>query len=125
MRRYLLWVLLIDVVGVGPAGYAVSIWLGAEAWTAIALAHLVTTLNAAAAAAVVRGTAQASMNTFTAAVLGGMMVRMLMMLLVLATVVAVTELPHFTFTISLFLAYICKSVMEMIFIRQLSENRPS
>jgi hypothetical protein len=125
MRRYLVWVLAIDVIGIGPLGYAVSLWLGTEAWAAIALAHLVTTLNAVAAAAVVRGTAQASMNTFTAAVLGGMMVRMLVMLVVLAGVVAATDLPHFTFTISLFLAYICKSVMEMIFIRQLSDNRPS
>jgi|GEM_PF-4228030 len=125
MKRYLAWVIAFDLVGVGPVGYAVSQWLGMEAWAAIALAHLVTTLNAVAAAAVVRGTVQASMNTFTAAVLGGMMVRMLVMLVVLAGVVAATDLPHFTFTISLFLAYICKSVMEMIHLRHISENRPS
>lgn len=125
MRRYLLWVLLIDLVGVGPAGYLVSRWLGPDAWIAIALAHGVTTLNALAAAALVQGTFKASMSTFTAAVLGGMMLRMMAMLLVLAVVVAATDLPHFTFTISLFLAYICKSVMEMIHLNQFSAKRPS
>lgn len=125
MRRYLLFVLLVDVIGIGPVGYLVSLWLGTDAWIAIALAHLVTTLNALAAAALVSGTFKAPMGTFTAAVLGGMMVRMLVMLLVLAVVVAATDLPHFTFTISLFLAYICKSVMEMIQIHQLSAKRPS
>jgi hypothetical protein len=125
MKRFLLWVLVIDLVGVGPAGYAVSVWLGKDAWIAVALAHAVTTLNALAAAALLKGTLNASMNTFTAAVLGGMMVRMMGMLAVLAVVIAATELPHFTFTISLFLAYICKSVMEMIHIHQFSDNRPS
>lgn len=125
MRRFLTWVLLVDLVGVGPVGYAVSVWLGTDAWIAVALAHAVTTLNALAAAAVVKGTFDASMSTFTAAVLGGMMARMMVMLIVLAVVVAATDLPHFTFTISLFLAYICKSVMEMIHINQFSAKRPS
>lgn len=125
MKRYVAVMLLLDLVCVGPIGYAIGRWLGPDAWLAVGIASVSTTLNALAAAAIVRRVHASGMNTFMMALFGSMMARMLLMLLLVVVVVAATDLPHFTFTISLFVAYICKSVLEMMFIHQFSAKRPS
>lgn len=121
-RQYLTWLLLIDVILIG-GGYAVveaTETVGGMA--ALLLAIVISTLNAIAAFAFAKSGIHADMNTFMVKVMGGMGLRMLVMLIVVFLVIFLTKLPIFVFIISLFISYISKSVLEIIFILKIKDN---
>lgn len=64
-----------------------------------------------------------SMNAFMLRVMGGMGMRMLAMLVVVLLVVMFTDLPKMSFIISLFISYILKSVLEIIYILKIKNTR--
>ncbi len=121
-RQYLTWLLLIDVILIG-GGYAV---IGATetvgGMAALLLAVVISTLNAIAAFAFAKSGIHADMNTFMVKVMGGMGLRMLVMLIVVFLVIFLSKLPIFVFIISLFISYISKSVLEIIFILKIKDN---
>lgn len=65
----------------------------------------------------------ASMNAFMIRVMGGMGLRMLAMLLVVLVVIMFTDLPKMPFIISLFISYILKSVLEIIYVLKIKNIR--
>ncbi|WP_124245540.1 hypothetical protein [Cyclonatronum proteinivorum] len=86
------------------------------------LALVTTSLNAIAAFYFAKAGIHATMNVFMLKVMGGMGLRMLVMLAIVFLIIFLTELPQFQFIISLFIAYICKSVLEIIFILKIKDN---
>jgi hypothetical protein len=124
-HRFLRNLLVLDVILFALAAYPVHSFTGVEGVKALAVALLVTTANAFLGYRAVVRSLQAAMSQFMLTVFGGMMLRMGVMLMILAFVVLATELPQITFTIGLFFAYLCKSVLEMILIHNLSTNRRS
>ncbi|MCH8558035.1 MAG: hypothetical protein LAT84_09445 [Balneolia bacterium] len=121
-QSYLGWLLLINIIIAG-IGFAIIRTLNEPAGIiALLLALAVTTLNAIAAFAFAKGGIHAEMNTFMVKVMGGMGLRMLVMLIVVFLVIFLTELPIFVFIISLFISYISKSVLEIIFILKIKDN---
>lgn len=124
-RRFLRNLVVLDVVLFALSAYPVYLVSGVEGVKALGVAFLVTTMNAYMGYRAIVRSMQAAMSRFMLAVFGGMMLRMGVMLMILAFVVLATELPQITFTIGLFFAYLCKSVLEMILIHNLSTNRRS
>jgi hypothetical protein len=124
-QRFLRNLLVLDVVLFALAAYPIHLLNGMEGVKAVLVALLITTTNAYLGYRAVVRSIEAAMSRFMLAVFGGMMLRMGVMLMILAFVVLATELPQITFTIGLFFAYICKSVLEMILIHNLSTNRRS
>lgn len=122
-RRFLRNLLVLDVILLALAAYPVHLLQGVDGVEAVVVALLVTTMNAYMGYRAVVRSLEAAMSRFMLAVFGGMMLRMGVMLMILAAVVLTTELPQITFTIGLFFAYLCKSVLEMILIHNLSTNR--
>lgn len=122
-QRFLRNLGVLDVVLFTLLAYPVHLFTGMQGVVALAVALVVTTLNAFMGYWAVHRSMDASMNRLMATVFGGMMLRIGVMLMILAIVVLVTELPQITFTIGLFFAYLCKSVLEMILIHNLSTNR--
>ena len=114
---------MLDVILLALAAYPVHLFTGIDGVKAVAAALMVTTMNAFLGYRAVVRSIEAAMSRFMLAVFGGMMLRMGVMLMILAAVVLTTELPQITFTIALFFAYLCKSVLEMILIHNLSTNR--
>lgn len=124
-HRFLRNLIVLDAFLFALAVYPVHLFTGLEGVKAVVVALLVTTANAFLGYRAVVRTLEASMSRFMLTVFGGMMLRMGVMLMILAFVVLATEIPQITFTIGLFFAYICKSVLEMILIHNLSTNRRS
>lgn len=88
----------------------------------MALAFATTTLNAWYGYHSIFKHFGAPMNQFMAAVLGGMAKRMIAMLMILIIVIQVDQIEQNSFVIALFVSYICKSVLEMIYINRKSKN---
>jgi hypothetical protein len=123
--RFLTTLIVLDVILFSLAVYPIHLLNGLEGVKALVVALVLTTINAFLGYRAVVRTFEATMNRFMLTVFGGMMLRMGVMLMILSFVVLATELPQITFTIALFFAYICKSVLEMILIHNLSTNRRS
>lgn len=117
--------LILDVVAIALAWYPLTNLQGTNGWLAVIAAFLLTSVNAYGGYHAIVATKAGSMSSFMLTVFGGMMARMALMLAALALVVVATDLPEITFTIALFIAYICKSVMEMKLIHNESTNHRS
>lgn len=87
------------------------------------IALFMTSLNVVTALYLAATGLSASVNTFMLRVMGGMGVRMLVMLLVVLVIIMFTELPKMPFIISLFISYILKSVLEIIYVLKIKNTR--
>ncbi len=125
LGRFARNLLLIDIAALALLSYPIIQWQGSEGWKALLIALVVTSANSYIGYWAILRSIKANMNTLMLTVFGGMLARMGIMLMVLAFVVVATQLPQITFTIALFIAYICKSVLEMILIHNLPTNRRS
>jgi len=117
--------MILDVGAIALAWYPLMSYQGIHGWLAVIAAFLLTSLNAFGGYYAIVKSKSGTMNAFMASVFGGMLVRMAIMLVALVLVVVATDLPQFTFTIALFIAYICKSVMEMKLIHNESTKHRS
>ncbi len=117
--------IILDVAAIALAWYPLTSYQGIDGWLAVVAAFLLTSFNAFGGYYAIVKSKAGSMSSFMLSVFGGMMVRMALMLVALAFVVVATDLPEFTFTIGLFIAYICKSVMEMKLIHNESTKHRS
>jgi hypothetical protein len=77
---------------------------------------VLTTANAIAAVVLAAKGMKGSMNDFMLKVVGGMGLRLGALLVIVFLLLAFTNIPEFSFIISLFISYICKSVLEIIFV---------
>lgn len=117
--------ILLDVGAIALAWYPLMSYQGLDGWLAVVSAFLLTSFNALGGYHLIVKSRSGTMNAFMLSVFGGMMVRMALMLVALVLVVVATDLPQFSFTIALFIAYICKSVMEMKLIHNESTKHRS
>lgn len=123
MRAFLFKLIGIDAAGLAAA-WMVRTWIGAPAAWAVVIALVLTTANAAVGYHIIRRDFHKSFNTFLRNVFASLMLRMGALLAALAALVVWTPIPEFSFTIALFVAYICKSVLELIQITKLTSKRP-
>jgi hypothetical protein len=111
--------LIIDSILIGLGLVASSLWLGMNHFPGILIAIVITTVNAVAAVILAGKGLNGTMNDFMLRAMGGMGVRLAAMLIVIFLLLGFTNIPEFSFIISLFISYICKSVLEIIFILKL------
>jgi hypothetical protein len=118
VRVILLIDLVIIVVGYLPTRMAE----GGGHFLVLVLACILTTLNAAMSYYSVSKSMDKKMGQMMGAVLGGMGIRLLALLAAVVAVIFLTDLPQFSFIISLFICYLSKSVAEIIFINRIQNK---
>lgn len=122
MGKFIIVLLLIDltilILGYWPARMAE----GSGHFTVLILACLLTTLNTSLSYYLVKKSIQKKMGQMMGAVFGGMGIRLMVLLAAVVAVIFLTDLPQFSFIISLFICYLSKSVAEIIFINRTQEK---
>lgn len=121
-RKFLLSLGAADAVLLIAGFLLAHYYFPADIITGHIIALVITSLNAIAALYFAKGGINADMNVFMVKVMGGMGLRMLAMLFAVFIIIFLTEIPQFAFIISLFIAYIIKSVLEIIFILKIKDN---
>lgn len=111
--------LVIDAALIPLAIFGLDYGLASDEWK---WALLVADLNALAGFWLLVRNLNKPINTLYAAVMGGMFLRMIGLGIVLWIAFVKAGFSKFGFTIVLFVAYIFKSVAEVIFIRIFSRN---
>ncbi|MDG5766522.1 hypothetical protein QA596_03510 [Balneolales bacterium ANBcel1] len=106
------YLLLFDLIVLLLAGVPAFLFLGEGVLHALALGLAITTALGVASFIPFTRLSEASMNRFMAAMLGGMMIRMVFIGISVAIVFVFTELHQIAFTVGLLFSYICKSVIE-------------
>lgn len=86
-------------------------------------ASLITTLNTGIGFYFIQKYLHASTEEFNSYVYGSTFGRLIGMMVVIGTVLLFTNFPQITFILSLFISYIYKSVLEIIFIHKNSTQR--
>lgn len=121
-RKFLLSLALVDAILLAGGLILAHYYFSAEIITGHLIALVSTSLNAIAALYFAKGGINAGMNVFMLKVMGGMGLRMIVMLIMVFIIIFLTHLPQFGFIISLFIAYIIKSVLEIIYILKIKDN---
>ena len=116
VKQVLKKLLIIDVILVALALIAIGFWLDMLHLPGMLIAIFLTTTNAVAAILLAKSSMKGTMNDFMLRVMGGMGLRLGVMLIIIFLLFAFSNIPEFSFIISLFISYICKSVLEIIFI---------
>jgi len=112
-------ILLIDAILLVVAFITIYVWLDFTHLPGILIALVLTTINAVAAVYLAVKGMKGTMNDFMLSAMGGMMLRLVLLLATVFLILAFTNIPDFSFIISLFISYICKSVVEIIFIQKI------
>lgn len=112
-------ILLIDAILLVVAFITIYVWLDFTHLLGILIALALTTINAVAAVYLAVKGMKGTMNDFMLSAMGGMMLRLVLLLATVFLILAFTNIPDFSFIISLFISYICKSVVEIIFIQKI------
>ncbi len=121
-KSFLILLVVIDLILLG-GGLSLLIYvLSMDYLPGHILAVVLTSLNAVAALYLAKSSINAGMNVFMVKVMGGMGLRLFVMLVVVAGVIFLTNLPNLGFIISLFVCYISKSVLEIIYVLKIKSN---
>ncbi len=118
MARFSGYLLLFDLSCLILAGIPVYLLVGSNVFVALVIAFLITTLLAILSYFPFTRMSGASMNRYMAAMLTGMLIRMVFIGLSIAVVFVFTELHQFGFTVGLLFSYICKAIIETFIISQ-------
>lgn len=122
MGSFVRVILLIDlailVLGYWPARMAE----GSGHFLVLVLACILTTLNTAMSYYSISKSMEKKMGQMMGTVFGGMGIRLLLLLAAVVGVIFLTDLPQFSFIISLFICYLSKSVAEIIFINRIQNK---
>lgn len=121
-RTFASLILSIDAAFLIFGGYPVFHAYGMSALTGMIVALVLTTVNVLVGYWLIVRSIDKSMNDFMKKVFGGMVVRMFILMGVIAFILLATKIHQNSFIISLFISYICKSVIEIIFINKRSQN---
>jgi hypothetical protein len=125
MGNFIRTVLLIDLVILVLGYWPVSLLEGEGHYIVLILACILTTLNTVTSYYSITKSIEQKMGTMMGAVFGGMGIRLLVLLAAVVAVIFLTELPQFSFIISLFICYLSKSVAEIIFINRIRTKSQS
>ncbi len=121
-KKFLIALLVVDLILLVGGILLFRYQLGMEFLPGHILAMVVTGLNAVSALYLAKSSIDAGMNVFMVKVMGGMGLRLFVMLLVVTGVIFLTNLPQLGFIISLFVCYISKSVLEIIYVLKIKSN---
>jgi len=121
-RTFASLILSIDAAFLIFGGYPVFHTYGMSALAGMIVALVLTTVNVLVGYWLIVRSIDQSMNDFMKKVFGGMVVRMFILMGVIAFILLATKIHQNSFIISLFISYICKSVIEIIFINKRSQN---
>lgn len=117
--RFAAAMLVTDLIGLFAAVTFLNYSYTSDEWK---WALLVADLNAVLGFWFILRAQRKSMNAFFATVMGAMFARMVGLALVLWLALVKAGFSKIGFTISLFIAYICKSVAEMVLLKLNSRN---
>lgn len=115
-------ILLTDFLVLIIAVLIYNFWAPVHAYALIA-ATLITTLNAGIGFYFIFKYLNASTEEFNSYVYGSTFGRLIAMMVVIGIVLVFSNFPQITFILSLFISYIYKSVLEIIFIHKNSTQR--
>ena len=122
MKKFTFWILGIDAVLLG------SFITGSQAYDMgmniqpFLIAILVTSINALIGYFIIDKYFHAEFNVFMSRVFGSIFLRLMGITLLLGFIFFFTEIPKFAFTIWMMISYICKSVVEVMFINSRSKE---
>jgi hypothetical protein len=119
IKPLLIKLFIIDAVLLLLAVLSVYLWLDVSHLAGMIIAIIITTINAVAAVYLAVKGMKGTMNDFMLSAMGGMMLRLVILLATVFLILAFTNIPDFSFIIGLFISYICKSVVEIIFIQKI------
>lgn len=114
MTRFSGYVLFFDLVFLILAGMPAYLMIGPDVFLALLIAFPYTSLLAIISYIPFTRMHGASINKYMAAILFGMMLRMVFIALAIAFVFVYTDLHQIGFTVGLLFSYICKSMIETI-----------
>lgn len=115
-------ILLTDFLVLVIAVAVYILWVPVHAF-ALILASLITTLNAGIGFYFIQKYLYASTKEFNSYVYGSTLGRLIGMMVAIGSVLLFSNFPQITFILSLFISYIYKSVLEIIFIHKNSTQR--
>ncbi|HKI45941.1 MAG TPA: hypothetical protein VKA08_11480 [Balneolales bacterium] len=121
-RTFTIIILSIDAAFLIFGGYPVFRIYGFPALLGMIVALVMTTANVLAGYWIIIRSFHLDMSDFMKRVFGGMGIRMFVLMGLIVIILLVTKINQNSFIISLFISYICKSVIEIIFINKRSQN---
>lgn len=113
--KKIFWILIISIV---IASYPLAVFSNSEIIIATAVGAILSTANIIAGYFSIEYAFNKSMTRFLKTILGGMGIRMLVLLLAMLFVIQVIKLHVLAFTISLFIYYVIFLVLEIFYIDQ-------
>ena len=102
--------------------YPIYIFLGYSRLIAVVSAIVITTLNAIFSYFVIIKYSVRSFNAFVSAFFGSMGIRLFIMAGIIIGFILLIKIDQFSFIISLFISYICDSIIEIYFIVKKSQE---
>jgi len=115
-------ILLTDILAIILAGILYYFWVPIHSY-ALVVASVITSLNAGVGFYFIQKYIHASTEEFNSYVYGSTFGRMIAMMVAIGIVLLFSNFPQITFILSLFISYIYKSVLEIIFIHKNSTQR--
>ncbi|MCA1802437.1 MAG: hypothetical protein LC662_08265 [Rhodothermaceae bacterium] len=122
MGSFVRVILLIDLVILVLGYWPTQMAVGGGHFLVLVLACILTTLSVAMSYYSISKSMEKKMGQMMGTVFGGMGLRLLLLLASVVAVIFLTDLPQFSFIISLFICYISKSVAEIIFINRIQNK---
>lgn len=122
MKKFTYWILGIDFALVGAALTAEEVFGHILGFNTVLLALVVTSLNALIGYFIIDKYFNAEFNVFMSRVFGSIFLRLVGITVLLGFIFFFTEIPKFAFTIWMMISYICKSVVEVMFINSRSKE---
>lgn len=120
----LIWIIArIDFLAVVIIGFPLAIIYGGSHGIALSTSLLLTTVNVWIGYYFTVHYLHADMNSFVSMVYGSMFLRLAGLCAAILLLLIFSNFPQITFILSLFISYIYKSVLEIIFINKISTQR--
>jgi hypothetical protein len=123
MQAFLRQILVINGIALVLIGSALAYLLPIEHFLAFLLAIAITFANAIVGCYYIDQNFDASFNDFMSTVFGSMFFRLFALGVLITLLLIFSATPQITFTLSLFISYICNSVLEFIFINRKSAKK--
>jgi hypothetical protein len=120
MLTFTKWILIVDFILVSIATGLYFLLSDSIHFYAMLTSIGITTLNALIGFFLIDKFFHASMNQFMSIVFGSMFFRLMALGGFIIVILLFSNFPQITFIVSLFISYICKSVLEIIFINKKS-----
>ncbi len=121
-RTFAIIILSIDAAFLIFGGYPVFNAYGFPALLGMIVALVMTTANVLVGYWIIIRSFHLGMSDFMKRVFGSIGIRMFVLMGLIVIILLVTKIHQNSFIISLFISYICKSVIEIIFINKRSQN---